>query len=299
MIESPFSSKFKMAAIDLDGTLLAPDGTITPANQKAVQRLQQAGLHVVLASGRHYNSMRPYAAALPGVQWLVSSQGGELSDLRRTVVMTSQYFLPPADVANLVQTGQILRLSPVAFGTDGVFTTVSARNNPDLEFFTNLDGHPPIRCELAQLFSRSIFKVIWVGNPSAIAANLQAAADTLAALSEIQIVQTDRRFLEFMPAAMSKASALKILADRLQLKAAETIAFGDGDNDVPMFEWAGLSVAMPHGWPAALRAASHTAPAGPMETALARGVDLLFAQGHLTIPSKHNPPRSPATIICG
>ena len=59
--------------------------------------------------------------------------------------------------------------------------------------------------------------------------------------------------------------------------AADAVVFGDGENDVPMFEWAGTSVAMPHGWALALRSAKHVAPAGPAETAFARAVDLVLA----------------------
>ena len=54
------------------------------------------------------------------------------------------------------------------------------------------------------------------------------------------------------------------------------VAFGDGENDVPMFDWAGMSVAMPHGWPLALARAKLIAPADPPETALARGVELIL-----------------------
>jgi len=56
------------------------------------------------------------------------------------------------------------------------------------------------------------------------------------------------------------------------------VVFGDGENDIPMFAWAGTSVAMPHGWPAALKNASIVAPVGPPETALARGIEQLFAK---------------------
>jgi Cof subfamily protein (haloacid dehalogenase superfamily) len=286
MTDSQLSSGFKMAAIDLDGTLLAADGTIRPANQHAVKRLQQAGLQVVLASGRHYNSMLRYAEELPGIQWLVSSQGGEAADLRRTVVLASESLLPSARVAEMVRSGSAQGFSPVAFSVKGVFTTATSHHNPDLEFFSELDGHPPIRCELEQLLTQDIFKVIWVGNPKAIDQNLlRCPVD----LSGIQMVRTDLRFLEFMPATMSKASALKTLAARLGIQASETIAFGDGDNDVPMFQWAGLSVAMPHGWPAAIRAASHTAPMGPADTALARGVDFLFERGFLRDTNAYRP----------
>ncbi len=101
----------------------------------------------------------------------------------------------------------------------------------------------------------------------------------------LQVVQTGERFLEIMPQATTKSSGLSALARHLGVRASETLVFGDGDNDVPMFRWAGLSVAMPHGWPAALRAASRIAPVGPPETALARSVHWLFSEGLLETPS--------------
>ena len=272
--------KFRLAAIDLDGTLLGADGTISPANRAAVQRLQQADLQVVLASGRHFRSMVRYAEALPGIHWLVSSQGGEVADLRRTVVLAAD-FLPTDRVAELLQLGRSLGFSPVAFGVDGVFT--QAPWNADLEFYSDLDGHRPTQCAVEQILQHKIFKVIWVGNPQIVEQHRQQCPVDQTGL---QVVRTDARFLEFMPAAMTKASALKTLVRRLGYVASEVIAFGDGDNDVPMFEWAGLSIAMPHGWPAAIRSAAYTAASGPADTALARGVDFLFTHGFLAAPAK-------------
>jgi len=286
--------KFKLAAIDIDGTLLGPDGAISEANGKAVKRLQQAGLQVVLASGRHYQSMLRYAGFFPGVQWLVSSQGGELCDLRRRVVLTSG-FLPRARLHEIVQLGSSLGFSPIAFGVAGVFTT--AARNPDLDFYTNLDGHPPIECKLEEILRHEIFKVIWVGNPKDVELNLlQCPVDQ----AGLQVLRTDARFLEFMPISVTKAAGLKTLAGRLGIQASETMAFGDGDNDVSMFKWAGLSVAMPHGWPAAIYSASYTAAPGPAATALARGIDFLFAHGFLTAPAAYAPaPAALATTTGG
>ena len=89
-------------------------------------------------------------------------------------------------------------------------------------------------------------------------------------------VRTNVRFLELMPANASKGTALAILATHLGISPSEAVVFGDGDNDIPMFHWAGLSVAMPHGWPAALQQATIVAPAGPPETAFARGVEMIL-----------------------
>ncbi|MBC8134277.1 MAG: HAD hydrolase family protein, partial [Fibrella sp.] len=42
---------FRLAAVDLDDTLLGPDKEISRANYAAIHRLVSAGVHVVLASG--------------------------------------------------------------------------------------------------------------------------------------------------------------------------------------------------------------------------------------------------------
>jgi hypothetical protein len=278
--------KFKLAAIDLDGTMLGADAAISPANRIAIKHLQGAGVQVVPASGRHFRSMLPYVEDLPGVEWMVSSQGGEVADRRRTVVLAAE-FLPRAFVAESFQIGHSLGFSPVAFGTTGVFT--DATWGPDLKFFSDLDGNRPREYRLPEILEHGIFKVIWIGSPEIVDRSLQSSPLNTAGL---QVVRTDARFLEFMPVGTSKAAALDLLARRLGIQAAEVITFGDGDNDVSMFQWSGLSVAMPHGWPAAIQAASFTVAPGPAETALARGVDFLFAHGFLVPPGapRHESP---------
>jgi hydroxymethylpyrimidine pyrophosphatase-like HAD family hydrolase len=92
----------------------------------------------------------------------------------------------------------------------------------------------------------------------------------------VQTVRTQARFLEFLPAHVTKACALDVLAARLHISASEAVAFGDGENDIPMFDWAGYSVAMPHGWPKAIARAKMVAAEGPDETAFARAVDMLL-----------------------
>src|SRR5882672_6344589 len=104
MKSSVIAQQFKLAAIDLDGTLLGPNREISPENSRAVRQLQLAGVQVVLASGRHYQNMRRYADALPGVQWIVSCQGGEAADVTRITVLNRD-FLPAS------ATRQILAMS--------------------------------------------------------------------------------------------------------------------------------------------------------------------------------------------
>jgi hydroxymethylpyrimidine pyrophosphatase-like HAD family hydrolase len=50
--------------------------------------------------------------------------------------------------------------------------------------------------------------------------------------------------VELLPLGLSKATGLSLAARRLGVKAADTIAFGDMPNDIPMFAWSSYSVAM-------------------------------------------------------
>lgn len=261
--------QFQLAAIDLDGTLLGPDHAISEANALAVRRLQAAGAQVVLASGRHYNSMHKYVAALPGVQWVVSCQGGEVSSADRTTVLSRQ-FLQPAEVAEITDAGRVRGFSTVGYAVEGVFT--DSASDFEMDFYTDLAGNRPVVLARSELLARGIFKVIWMGEPP----DLSRVALADVALPRIQAVRTNARFLEFMPADVSKGSALTTLASRLGIQPSAAVVFGDGENDIPMFAWAGLSVAMPHGWPRARARAKLVAPDGPPETALARGVDLVL-----------------------
>ncbi len=267
---------FKLAAIDLDGTLLGHDTRISPTNRQAVARLQNAGVQVVLASGRHYKNMRRYADELPGVNWIVSCQGGEISNLDRTDILTTE-FLPTAQVEEALAQGAALGFTITAYGIDEVFT--NSPWNEHLQFYCDLAGCTPRFCSNLEMLEQPIFKLLWMGFPADIERTVQ---QNLVNRHVVQMVRTHAKLLEFMPLRISKASGLQILAKRLGVTPAETITFGDGDNDVPMFEWSGLSVAMDHGWPSALRQATYLSPAGPADTALSRAVDLVFAK-HLEL----------------
>ncbi|MDA1001699.1 MAG: HAD hydrolase family protein [bacterium] len=65
---SPFHP-IRAVAIDLDGTLLAPDHSISAENIAAIEAMHAAGVEIILASGRHYLSMLPYTRRIPQVRY--------------------------------------------------------------------------------------------------------------------------------------------------------------------------------------------------------------------------------------
>jgi Cof subfamily protein (haloacid dehalogenase superfamily) len=264
------SKDLRMAAVDLDGTLLGPDLTISPANRTAIETLQAAGIEVVLASGRHHSSMSPFAAILPAVRWIVSAQGGEVSDVARTQ-MLSQTFLPRDKVtaAGVVQSE--IGLTPLFYTPEGIFT--EAPPSEPLAFYTGLSGLVPVRVERAEVELRSIYKVVWIGTEDVVNT---LAEDPRVVSMTVQTVRTHLRLFELLPNHVSKATGLAVLAQHLELKAENTVVFGDADNDISMFEWAGLSFAMDHGWESAKARAHRIAPQGDPGSAFARAVEQLW-----------------------
>jgi Cof subfamily protein (haloacid dehalogenase superfamily) len=272
MPSSPSRTPYRLAALDLDGTLLGPDLTISPENHAAVAALHAAGLTVVLASGRHFSSMQPYTRQLPAVQWIVSAQGGEVADRDRTTVL-SRLFLQPTALDTLLALESTLSFSAVHYTPDGVCT--ESAPNPALTFYTNLAGLHPARVDRATLERRHVHKTVWIGTPAAISA---LRTDARVAALPLQCLQTHAELYEFMPVETTKATGLHTLATHLGFTPAQVVAFGDAENDISMFDWAGNSFAMPHGWPTALARARQIAPAGPPATALARAVTQLLNQ---------------------
>jgi Cof subfamily protein (haloacid dehalogenase superfamily) len=259
---------YRLAAIDLDGTLLAPDHTISPANVRAVERLQAAGIEVVLASGRHQRTMVAFARALPGVRWIVSVQGAQVADVGGTQVL-HRSFLDPVAARRVVELGRQMGFPALVYSTEGI----ASDSDLAVESYHEHIGHRPARISTEQFLATRTFKIVWVGDPERLA-TLVKEPDVAAIPTEK--LRSHRYFFEFVQPGVSKATGLVALAAQLGIRREETMGFGDADNDLPMFDWVRTSVAMPHGWPEPRARATLVAPAGPPEEAFARGVEAVL-----------------------
>lgn len=84
---------------------------------------------------------------------------------------------------------------------------------------------------------------LYIQHPELTSDELAAAAERTAG-GFVTVVMAGEGIVELLPLGLSKATGLSLAARRLGVKAAETIAFGDMPNDIPMFAWSGHGVAM-------------------------------------------------------
>src|ERR1700751_5397482 len=111
---------FRLAAIDLDGTLLGPDKTISPENLAAVARLRENGVTVIIASGRrHQNSVR-FQRHLQLSGPIIACQGGLIRDGESGNVIEA-HFLPQSVTCQIVAEAEKQDIPAIYYHLDHLY----------------------------------------------------------------------------------------------------------------------------------------------------------------------------------
>ena len=266
---------YRLAACDLDGTLLGPHKEISPANVEAVRRLQGHGVRFVIASGRrHQNSVRFYEQLGLG-GFMIACSGATVEDPHTGEVLR-EVLIPAAVAEELVARGEEGGWVVIYYHRDGLYVS---RRDHWTELYESRVGEQAAFYPggLRALRGEAALKIVWYGEPDA----LQGLRGSLDAeyRGRLSVLSTDKENLEFLAPAANKAEALSVVAGHYGVEQAATLAFGDGENDVPMLRWAGCGVAVDRGDQAAKSAARLVGPPGAPEESFARAVGEVFKDG--------------------
>ncbi|RYD84348.1 MAG: HAD family hydrolase [Verrucomicrobiaceae bacterium] len=261
-----------LAFIDLDDTLLGPDKKISSDNLSALERLRAAGVLVTIASGRHHNNIT--ALKQIGHQgWILSSHGSVVRN-EQTGEVLAEMSLNPALVSHLRERAREYGVSVIAYHRNGAY---AEHGSEWIDLYAREAGWKPTIASFDTLAPDQFQKILWSDHPDRIN---QLAPVLKAELSDrLNIMVTNPELLEFFAPTANKAVGAQALTGMLGIASEQTLAFGDGNNDVELLRWAGFSVAMHHGRETARQAARFVTPPGPPESAFARAVDLAFESG--------------------
>ncbi|MFS0561364.1 Cof-type HAD-IIB family hydrolase [Terribacillus sp. 179-K 1B1 HS] len=246
----------KLAAIDLDGTFLNQDYTITPLHAAAVKKAQQKGAEIIIATGRANFDVHRLFRDQQLSTWVIGANGATTYDPagNLTVSLPLETIYAKEIVTWLNEENYYYEIV-----TDKeIFITSKAKQLllDEMDVVQNVDRSEMERVCKRQLgqtnlqeiedyievfqSEKEIYKITIVSFDEE---RQRVAADTLSKKG-LNLFSSSDFNLEIVDGKASKGHALKKLAKKLDFKKEDIIAIGDSMNDLPMLEEAGTKVAM-------------------------------------------------------
>jgi len=268
---------YRALALDLDGTLLDPDATITPLTLRILRELSGRGVQIVLASGRMTSRILPYAEELGIPLGIIAYNGAETLQGQNSSwrSLANRWISPQTRDA-------VYKLCR----DEGIFLNVYADGklhgyHPDGEFAPTLIYQSQTGAEYAGMHhcldtlpQANIAKLLAVATP-AHRDNLFEAWTPLLS-RHCSLLKSNPEYLEFVAHGVSKGSALVSWLAARSLDQMTLAAFGDAENDLEMLNLAGYGVAMGNATPGLRAAFSRVSTFTHAEEGVARELTSLF-----------------------
>jgi Cof subfamily protein (haloacid dehalogenase superfamily) len=262
---------YRLIATDLDGTLLRSDDTVSERTRDALAAATAAGAAHLVVTGRAVPWTRHILDELGYDGLAVCGQGAQVYDAGAHRLLTSVTLdrqLAGVALAKIEAEVGPLHLAASRDGLDGEVLT-----GPGYALQGRLPAVPFTDAD--DLWAAPLNK-IYIQHPTLSDDELAEAA-THAAGGFVTVTMAGAGIVELLPLGLSKATGLSLAARRLGVKAAETIAFGDMPNDLPMFAWSARGVAMANAH-AGLKAVADEVTASNDEDGIAVVVERLLAK---------------------
>ena len=247
---------YKLIALDIDGTIRSDDYPLSDRTRQAVSRARDAGALITLATGRTFKSALRQSSDLDITTPIASFQGAHIADPITGEVLWHMPLTQEMTRAAM----DALRpygLEVMGYQDDAVFVAdmtewaegYGKRNDVEIKAVG----------DLGEYSASSMTRLVVRGDDDEIErleADLKARFDS----SELYITRSLSYFCEILNPAGGKDKALNWLCEANGILPEETVAFGNGYNDVQMLEWAGYSVAIGGAVPQVLEVADTVAP---------------------------------------
>jgi len=252
------SSRIRMLATDLDGTLLRSDGTVSDRTREALRAADAAGLLIAFVTGRPPRWLDEVIETTGHLGVAVGANGAVLYDLAHERVLRA-HFLHPPDLAELARD---LRAAfpDVQFAAeygDGFAAEPGYVHDWQINPRADRQGRPipaPVVGELPEVLARPAMKLLAKDRAADADDFLTVAGDVIGERASVTH-SSSFGLLEIGAPGVTKASGLADLAGSHGIGAEQIVAVGDMPNDVPMLVWAGTSYAVANAHPAAVAAA--------------------------------------------
>jgi Cof subfamily protein (haloacid dehalogenase superfamily) len=238
-----------LAAIDLDGTLLRSDGSVS---QRTIDALRDTALEIVLVSARGPRGVGEVVDATGLEGTAIASNGAAVVDLATRTVVRERSIESEVAAALVAEIRE--RLPGVLFGVE---RDVFAHEHG----FAAWDWTPPPDTRVGdalELLDEAPRKLVVRHTAETLEAVEEAVREVVGGRAAVYV--SGGWVVEISAAGVNKATALAELCEERGLAADDVVAFGDHLNDVPMLAWAGHAVAVANAHPDTIAVADEIVP---------------------------------------
>ena len=248
--------KYKILVLDLDGTLTNKKKEITEHTRETLIRAQEAGIKIVLASGRPTYGIMPLARQLELDKYegyILAYNGGQIIDCKTGELMYENV-LDPAVYPYLYECAKSNGFQILSYKDEYIISENADDQYVQHEAFLNRMASKTVE-NFLDVINFPVAKCLIVGDPEPLAQLEPVMKKELE--SKMNVFRSEPFFLELVPKGIDKARCLAVLLDELDMTSDEMMACGDGFNDRSMIEFAGLGVAMANAQEPVRSAADH------------------------------------------
>ena len=238
----------KLLALDLDGTALRSNNTLSEKVKSAVEQLYKSGITVVAASGRPFASMPKEILGMPEFEYYIASNGAAVYDRNGNRIRSVT--LSESDVLKILELTGDYDLIWEAF-LDGETCTDSRYYNDPMKYGCTAAYVDYVQSSrgTSDDMRGYIYKnrdrldsIEFVSIDSELRSTLWEKIEN--SLDSVYITSSSAHFVEIMDSKATKANALRYICDLLDIPLENTAAAGNAYNDVDMIKLAGLGIAV-------------------------------------------------------
>lgn len=244
MTETNDRHDIRMVAIDLDGTLLAGDKTISDRNSDAIEACREKGVQVVIASARPPRSVRPFYESLDLNTLQINYNGALIYDMPNN----QPFYHKPLD-ADVVE--RIIHSARSAYPDCHVSLEVldewlTDAIDESMPTETSKLFGPNRIAPISDLLSDPV-SIFMLMAPTDRIKTVQDAVDDFT--HEVEYTTSDEYMLQIHHPDAGKVRAVEIVAEHYGVDWSNVMAIGDAPNDEGMIQQARLGVAVANAWP--------------------------------------------------
>ena len=256
---------YKLAAIDLDGTMLNQYGLVTQRTKDAIEKAQKNGIEIVIASGRPTDSVKTIAKEINSNKYFISGNGAIIYDITNDEIIYENTLKKQKvlDIIKICEENSIyyniytekeiiaksLQCNVLYYYKENL--NKDEKNKTQINIVENIYNYISNRDE-------KVVKITICDNHQVIFNSIMRKLKEISEIEVLEVSHMSRKIIkqgtedvpieyfytEISAKNVDKWNAIEFLKEKMKIEKNEIIAIGDNMNDKTMIENAGLGIAM-------------------------------------------------------